>query len=313
MDHRDGASAHSESLERAIANLSERQYGLFSRAQASELGMSRRQIDRRLGNGRWDSPLPKVLRVIGSPSTAHQRAMAAMLWAGDGSLVSHAAAAVLWCFEGVRARKVELWTTRSLRSELVVVHRGIRLDRADRAMLGPIPITTPVRTLIDMAGRLDDLRLSALTESLIKRGLVDPDRVPARLDALRASGRPGAGRLAALLDVRGDGPAMESMLEALVWSLILESGVRIPERQHWVDVPGGRYRLDYAWPDLHLGMECDSWEHHGANKSDFGKDRARYAELVVVGYRVLPVTWDVAKRDPRRVIRWLRTAFPEAA
>ena len=88
---------------------------------------------------------------------------------------------------------------------------------------------------------------------------------------------------------------MESTLEALVWSLILESGVRLPERQYRVDVPGGRYRLDFCWPDLMFGLECDGYEHHGERKSDWGKDRARYAELAVIGLRVMPVTWDVAR------------------
>jgi very-short-patch-repair endonuclease len=179
--------------------------------------------------------------------------------------------------------------------------------------VGPIPITTPVRTLIDMSGRLEDLRLSAVMEDLIKRDLVDPARLHARLDALRGSGRPGAARLHALLTARGDGPAMESTLEALVWSLILESGVRLPERQSWIDVPGGRYRLDFYWPDLRFGLECDGYADHGARKADWGKDRARYAELAVFGLRVMPVTWDAARNQPKRVLRWLRDGVREAA
>jgi very-short-patch-repair endonuclease len=117
----------------------------------------------------------------------------------------------------------------------------------------------------------------------------------------------------ARLDARGAGPAMESTLEALVWSLIVESGVRLPKRQYWVDVLGGRYRLDFCWPDLMLGLECDSYEHHGARRSDWGKDRARYAELAVVGWRVMPVTWDVARHHPKRVHRWLRDGVRDAA
>lgn len=233
--------------------------------------MTRAQIEHRLATGRWDRRLASVFRMAGALDSPQQSAMAATLWAGDGSLVSHAAAAVLWGFEGARSRTVELWTTRNVRSDLVIVHRGTRLDRADRTMLGPIPITTPARTLIDVAGRVEDLELSAVMENLIKRDLVEPDRLRARLDALRSSGRPGAARLQTLLDARGKGPAMESTLEALVWSLIVESGVRLPERQYWVDVPSGRYRLDFFWPDLRFGLECDSYEHHGERKSDWGR------------------------------------------
>jgi very-short-patch-repair endonuclease len=313
MDANSCHPSHNESVDAAIAALAAAQHSAFSRAQAVELGLTTKQIRYRVQTGRWSSLLPDVFEVAGSQRTSRQAAMAATLWAGEGALVSHAAAAVLWGFEGARARKVEIWTTRSVRSDLAVVHRGTRLDRADRTMLGPIPITTPARTLIDMAGRLEDLRLLSVMEDLIKRDLVDPDRLRARLDALRSSGRPGGGRLDALLAARGEGPAMESTLEALVWSLIVESGVRLPERQHWVEVPGGRYRLDFCWPDLMLGLECDSYEHHGVRRADWGKDRARYAELAVVGLRVMPVTWGVARHDPKRVLRWLRDGVRNAA
>ncbi len=302
-----------ESLDAAIADLARAQHSAFARQQAIGLGFSESQIKRRVAIGRWSIVLPSVMEIAGSRRTGLQAAMAATLWAGEGSLLSHSAAALLWEFEGIRARKPEVWTKRHLKSELVVVHQGTRLDRADRTMLGPIPITTPVRTLIDMAGRLEDLRLSAVMEDLIKRDLVDPERLRARLDALRGSGRPGAARLQALVDVRSEGPAMESTLETLVWSLILESGVRLPERQYWVDVSSGRYRLDFFWPELRFGLECDGYERHGERKSDWGKDRARYAELAVVGLRVMPVTWDVARHDRKRLLRWLRDGVREAA
>lgn len=300
-----------ESLDAALARLARSQHSAFSRAQALGLGFRDGQIKRRLASGRWSILLPSVMEISGGQRTGSQAAMAATLWAGDGSLVSHAAAAVLWGFEGVRSRRIEVWTTRRLRSDLVTVHRGSRLDRADRTFLGPIPITTPTRTLIDISGRMEDSRLAALVEDLIKRGLVDVERLEARLTALRSSGRVGAGRLHAILETRGVGPAMESALEVLVWSRIIESGVPLPERQYWVDVPGGRYRLDFCWPDLRFGVECDSWSYHGERHDDWGKDRARYAELAVIGYRVRP--WNVARHQPARLLRWLRDGVRRSA
>ena len=44
--------------------------------------------------------------------------MAAVLWAGDDALVSHAAAAVLWEFDGVRAQKIELWVPRDAKGAI---------------------------------------------------------------------------------------------------------------------------------------------------------------------------------------------------
>jgi len=63
---------------------------------------------------------------------------------------------------------------------------------------------------------------------------------------------------------------------------------------------------------VRVGLECDSWEHHGG-RAEFGKDRARYAELVAIRWRVLPITWDAVTREPERVLRWIRTVLVRAA
>lgn len=304
----------STELDKEVAELAHTQFGVFSREQVLRLGGTRAQIGHRLATGRWDSPMLRVYRIVGATHSREQSAMTAILWAGDGALVSHGTAAALWDFERVRERRTELWVPsgRRLRSDAVVVHRGARLDRADRTTLGPIPITTTVRTLIDMSGRLEDHRLLAVMEDLIRRGLVKHDRLEARLAALRSSGRPGAGRLEMLLHARGDGRPLESPLETLAWPIICRSGVPLPKRQYWVALPGGRYRVDFAWPELKLGVECEGYEHHGGG-SAWGKDRERFAEFVSVGWRVLPLTWDVCKHRPERVIRWIVRAHTKAA
>jgi very-short-patch-repair endonuclease len=313
MDDNRGHRSDNESLDGRVAELGASQCSVFSRQQALDLGFTAKQIRYRLVNGRWTQPLPRVYAISGSNPSGRAWAMAATLWAGATSLVSHATAAVLWGVEGVRTRRVEIWTPRSLESDIVVVHRGTRIDRADRTMLGPIPITTPVRTLIDLSPRFEDDALAGLVESTIRSGLVDPDRLRARLRSLRSSGRAGAGRLEAILDRRSSGPAMESALEVLVWSILVRSGVRLPDRQVWVVVPGGRYRLDFAWTDVKVALECDGFDAHASTRDRFGKDRARYAELVSSGYRVLPVTWDVARREPDRMVRWLHRTLALAA
>ena len=272
--------------------------------------MSRSAISRRARDGLWERQLPGVYRVVGAPISERQVAMGAALWAGEGAVVSHGTAGVLWGIDGVRGPKTEVWVPapRNRKHDLVVVHRGTRVDRTDRALLGPIPITTPVRTLIDVAGRLEDDRLLAAMESAFRQGLATPERLAARLAALRSSGRPGSGRLEQLLEHRGDGRPLESALEGKVWLLLSRSRVPRPARQHWVATAGGRYRLDFAWPDRKLGLECDGWEAHG-DRVAFGKDRERLSEMVALGWRVLLVTWDVGTRQPQRVMRWVETAL----
>jgi very-short-patch-repair endonuclease len=313
MDNLGGSERDHETLDWLIGALATSQFGVFSRFQALEEGATPRQIQHRLAQGRWDSPLPRVYRIVGAAAGHEQSAMAATLWAGDGAMLSHAAAGRLWGIDGIRGTKPELWvpSPRNPRTPGIVIHRGLRLDRADRTTLGPIPITTPVRTLIDVAGRLEDERLTAAMESVFRKELGTPERLAARLRALRESGRPGAGRLEELLRARGAG-ALESSLEAKVWTLLCRSTLPRPVRQHWVRTPGGPYRLDFAWPRQRLALEADSWQHHG-DRVSFGKDRARLSEMVAIRWRVLVVTWDACTTTPRRVLRWVESALQHTA
>jgi very-short-patch-repair endonuclease len=314
MDNPGCVRAHNESSEAAIAAIAEAQHGVFSRQQALDVGLSGRQIQSRIAKLLWEAAFRGVYRIVGAPETLQQSAMAAALYAGDGALISHGTAGVLWEIEGARSKGIELWVSQAQRSTLdgLVLHRGTRLDRADRTVMGSIPITTPVRTLIDLSARMEDARLLTAAEAAFRRGLCTPERLLVRAHILRNSGRPGAGRLADLLADRGAAPALESTLEAKVWLLVRRSGVPVPQRQYWVSLPGGRYRLDFAWPEQKVGLECDGWEHHGRH-SAFSPDRARLAEFAAAHWQILPVTWTTCTREPERVDRWLRSALYDAA
>jgi very-short-patch-repair endonuclease len=302
--------SHNESEHELMA----RQFGLITTRQAAGHGISASAITRRLASGLWTRVHPGVYRLTAAEVTLRQWALAPVLWAGADALVSHGTAAVLERFD-VRSPSlpdVAIPGERALRSSKVTVHRGTRLDRADRTTVDGIPVTTPVRTLIDLSAQLEDDKLLALTENLLRRDIVREDRLRARLAALRTSGRPGAGRLEALLDQRGDGRALESPLETLVWQIILSTGVRLPERQYWLVAAEDRYRLDFAWPDLKFGLECEGYENHGGFV-EWRKGRNRDAEVATLRWRVVPVTWHAATRERERVVRWITTSVPRAA
>ncbi len=314
MDDTGCVRANNESGDARIAAIADAQHGVFSRRQAMEVGFTARQIQFRITKRVWEVAYRGVYRIVGAALTLHQSSMAAALYAGDGALVSHGTAGLLWELDGVRSKGIELWVSSARRSALdgLVLHRGLRLDRADRTKVGSIPITTPTRTLLDLSARMEDARLLAAAEAAFRRRLCTPERLLRRAEVLRKSGRPGVGRLADLLADRGAVPALESTLEAKVWLLVERSGVPVPRRQFWVSLPGGRYRLDFAWPEQKVGLECDGWEHHGT-RSAFSPDRARLAEFAAARWRILPVTWTTCTREPARVERWLRDALSEAA
>ena len=52
---------------------------------------------------------------------------------------------------------------------------------------------------------------------------------------------------------------------------------------------GRRYRIDLAYPELRLAIECDGFRWH-AQRSDWDADRRRQNDLVAQGWRVLRLT-----------------------
>ena len=129
------------------------QCGLISSAQAMDLGMSTSAISRMVRSGAWVRVLPRVYRDACAPITFRQRLMAALLWAGEGSFVSHRAAAALWNFDGIDGEPVEISCPRYLKSPVdwVVVH------------------TTPWTAEV---GKLQGLRVTSVTRTLIELGAV---------------------------------------------------------------------------------------------------------------------------------------------
>src|SRR5262245_5753023 len=161
------------STEATVRALLLEQLGLITVTQARGAGMSPPAISRRVRSGRWIHVHPGVYRDVMVPDTLEQSAFAALLWAGTDAVVNRETAGALWSLDGVAAGAVQLWTPRRLRSDVVVVHRG-EVALNDRRMLGPLTLTSPARTLVDLAAVLDDEDLTAVVEDAIHRGLTTP-------------------------------------------------------------------------------------------------------------------------------------------
>jgi len=205
-----------ERRDQRCAAIASRQFGLISRAQALGEGLSADAIDHRLGAGRWERLLPGVFRIAGAPASWHQRLMAAILWAPRAA-VSHRAAAGLWELEGCPSDRVELSTvsTRKSRVPWITLHRVGTLDRADVTSLGPIPVTTPTRTLADLCGVLNPDAVERALDDALRRNLTSMPRLRWAAQRLSGRGRPGAHVLRELIGQRrGDWTPPASFLES---------------------------------------------------------------------------------------------------
>jgi hypothetical protein len=223
-----------------------------------------------------------------------------LLWTGDDAVVSFFAAGALMEYDGVIAERAHIWTPRSLKSELVVVHRGA-VDVNDRGMLGPIAITSPARTIIDLAGALDDEDLNAVVEDAIHRVLTTPFSIRRRLEALGGKGRAGSTRLRAMLEDRGNERPSASRLEVKIWRTLRASGLR-PVRQHPVRCGAATYYLDCAFPPWRVGGQGLRRQVPRRGVRNRRRELTRLADLATADWRVIPVTWEDITAAPDQVV-----------
>jgi very-short-patch-repair endonuclease len=173
-----------------------------------------------------------------------------------------------------------------------------------------VPVTSPARTLVDLAGMLDEESLEAVVEDFFHRGVTTPLAVQRCLDASGGTGRPGSHLLRALLADRDEAP-LELKLEVKLWRLLRKAGMR-PVRQFEVRCGGNTYRLDFAWPKLKVAVEGDGYAAHGG-RTAFVRDRRRLAALVAAGWMIVPVTWDDVTTRAGAVVETIRAALVQAA
>jgi very-short-patch-repair endonuclease len=292
--------------EAVVREIQRRQLGLITRAQITDLGGSRKVIDRRVQGGGWTRVHPGVYRDALVPVTLEQSSFAALLWAGTDAAIGREAAGGLWRLDGLVAERIHLWTPRSLKSELVVVHRGTVAPN-DRRMVGPITLTSPARTIVDLAAVLDDEDLTAVVEDAIHRGLTTPMSIGRGLDALGGKGRPGSARLRAILDDRGNQRPTMSRLEVKIWRTLRAKGLT-PVRQHPVRCGNTTYWIDCAFPQWRVAVEGFGDKFHRAAR-DRKRELKRFADLATVHWRVLPVTWDDIVDHPDDVVARIVTTL----
>ncbi|MCU4184271.1 hypothetical protein K6U06_07850 [Acidiferrimicrobium sp. IK] len=270
--------------------LAERQYGLASVSQA--LGWLDRAAIRQLrAQGVVSAYRRNVIRFAGSSSSWRQQAMGACLAYGPPVAVSHLAAARLfgWDVAGRPPVSVVLPHQRSgRRGDLHAIRAA--LPHGDVVERFVIPVTSPVRTLVDLAVRLPTRSLEDLYDHLMRTAGLQAADVAARL--------PGRARLDGhslyplwrMTELRLERQAGgESVWEDRVAGWLTDAGLPAPARQHRVVLRGAVYRLDLAYPDQKVGVEFDGWEWHRSRKR-FDDDRARLAELTLAGWLVVQVT-----------------------
>ncbi len=212
-------------------------------------GLSRRSLEGRLASGRIEAIHRGIYRIPGSPPSWQQKLLAACLWA-DGT-ASHRAAARLWQLEGSWRPIVEITTSRRLEPSSVTRHMT-RLDQRDVTSIGPLPVTTVVRTLLDLGAVIPRPAVEAAVSDALRRGLVTTERLRRCLEEAGGRGRRGAKVLRSILESLGE-QRPESVLELKLIRLIRRSGLPEPVPQYTIRREGKVVaRVDLAYPSIRL-------------------------------------------------------------
>jgi very-short-patch-repair endonuclease/predicted transcriptional regulator of viral defense system len=290
--------------DREIARLAARQHGVVATRQLAALGLSRNAIAARAAAGRLHR-IHRGVYAVGHPVLPrYGRWMAAVLAAGPGAALSHASAAALWEIRPTAATKtdVSVRTPGGRERPGLRVHRATALQPDETTKHHAIPVTTPARTILDLACSVPRRALErALDEAEILE-LFDLCELKRTTDAHR--GQRGARVLAAALEEHDAGTTLtKSELEELMLKLCHDHGLEQPQVNE--DIAG--LEVDFLFAAKRLVVEADSWRFHRTRKA-FERDRQRDAILARAGYRTLRFTHRQMTTEPEEVATTIRSS-----
>jgi very-short-patch-repair endonuclease len=210
--------------------------------------------------------------------------MAAVLAAGSEALLSHQSAGELWGISGRKPARiaVSVPATTSRAVGGLAVHRRRSLRPCDRATHLGIPVTSPIRTLADLAGCLPIGQVEAAVNEADKRNLVDPEELRSALEGMK--GQQGAAKLRQLLD-RRTFVLTDSELERCFLPMALAAGLSVPETGKKLN----GFRVDFFWPELGLVVETDGLRYH-RTPAQQARDRRRDQAHTAAGLTTLRFT-----------------------
>jgi very-short-patch-repair endonuclease len=295
-----------------VAATASAQFGVVTRAQLSQLGLTRSAVAHLVRTGRLHRISNRVCVIAGSPPTWHRSAYVAVADTGGRGAISHWAAAAHWRLPGFRRsglhvvvprglvdprtiRTATLHTTRALPAHHIVEHEGIRT-------------TSPVRTVFDLSDVVPLGRLARVLDDAWGMRLLRADGLFDTLEELKGRGRGRVAWMRLLIEERGRGyAAPESGLERCFRRLLLADGQAPMEYQ--VDLGGRSWvaRVDAVDRAARLVVQIDSPRHH-SSLSDRRHDGRQDAALRSLGWTVLRFSDRDLRHRPEWVVSVVRLA-----
>jgi len=290
--------------DRLIADLASRQHGLVARRQLFSMGLGRGAIDWRIRTGRLH-PVHRGVYMVGHRAkTANAWWMAAVLAGGDDAVLSHRSAAALHRIRQWARPSDDVTVPRALHRRGRIVWHRAALPDDEVTMTDGIPVTTPVRTIFDLAALLDRRQVERAMHEAEVRQLLDALSLRDLL-ARHPSAR-GAGTIEAILASKDCAFAYtRNDFEELFHSFLVDRGFPIPRFNVRIWLANRWIEADAVWDEERVIAELDGRAVHNSDRN-FDGDRARDRRLQAIGWRVARITWRQLNDEPEEVEADLR-------
>jgi hypothetical protein len=297
-------------VDRAVADLAGAQHGVVARRQLLALGLGNGAVDHRVECGRLLA-IHRGVYTVGHPALSVEgRWMAAVLACGLGAVLSHRSAAALWGMRSTSRTRAEVTVRRYLHARPGIQCHYSDLPFDEVTTLRGIPVTTPARTLLDLAAVLDRRRVERAANEAEIRRLADTLSLEDLV--VRHPRRAGLATIRAILEAGAIGAAVtRSELEDRFLEFLDGAGLTRPQvnaalrlRERWVEA-------DCLWHPQRLVVELDGHATH-RTAAAYEADRRRDRALSAAGWRVVRVTWRQLHGEPEALAADLRTLLARA-
>ena len=235
------------------------------------------------------------------------RETAALLACGPDAVLSHWTAARIHGLTDRGGTDIHVSIAGRLAGRVAGIrpHRASRLPPRDVVVKDGVRVTTPARTLLDLAAVTPRDLVERLTEEALVQRVVTESEI--RATVAQAAGRPGVRKLRA-----GRRRPRRAVVHALggekrLRSLLRSAGLPLP----LTNVKRAGWEVDAVWDAQRLVVEVDGRKFHDTGPQ-FERDRRKDADLVLAGFRVLRFTWRRLTREPAEVVAIIAAALAHA-
>lgn len=301
-------------LEPSVLRVAMRQLGLIHRDQIAELGLSPHQLRNRIRSGMLHWVGPRVLALRGTVVTREVRRLLAVLDAGPGAAISHQTAASVWQIDRRSGGLHVVRARRDTRRPTAVgsVHEVRDLQPHHVVRVAGLPVTTPARTIMDLATMLPFGQLARSIDRAWGRRVLSLGALHGVLTDVRVQGRRGVRYIELLIDERRGHVPAESALELRFEQILRRGGLPVPRRQvELSDHEGWITRVDYLDPVTGRVYFIDGAAWHLAI-TDVRNDDAVARRLVAAGHEVVRFSDAQVLYDEPGVLRRVRSPLRPA-